>query len=285
MRLMNDQILTIDRKKCTGCLLCEKVCIRNAVNAGEFSIDKLKCFSCFHCVSVCPEQAVLYNGSCTNKLSDYKIADKEFDNLIFSRRSCRVFTDKIIESRILDEITHLLSYSPTGSNSQNVHLTILSGRRRIRKLTDGVINLFGFILRLKLLFFPLLLIILGLKNTRKFFGMKNGVNRYYKGEDILAFNAPVLILFHSSSKISSTPAEDCDIAASISMLKAEIMGLGTCFNGFIVRALNFSRKLRRDVEIPSDHRIYTSLLLGYPGVKYKNLIYRNPLKINHLNDE
>ncbi len=207
--MMDGRSVAINREKCTLCLLCEKVCLRQAVNISEYSIDRNKCFLCFHCVSICPEQAVTVNGIKSNRLSD------------------RIY-------------------------------------------------------RLKPLLFPVLLFILGLKNSRKFFSLKNSIKRYHNGEDILAFNASVVFLFHTSAKISSTPAEDCDIASAIAMLRAEISGLGTCYNGYIVRALNFSRKIKVGLGIPSGHRVYTSLLTGYPGIKFKNLVHRDPVKINYV---
>ncbi len=48
------------------------------------------------------------------------------------------------------------------------------------------------------------------------------------------------------------------------------MGLGTCFNGFIVHAMKKKNKLFAEFGIPADHRVYASLLAGYPKVRYVN---------------
>jgi len=61
---------------------------------------------------------------------------------------------------------------------------------------------------------------------------------------------------------------DANIWATYTSIYANTMGLGTCFNGFIVHAMKKKNRLFAELGIPAGHRVYASLLVGYPKVKY-----------------
>ena len=63
---------------------------------------------------------------------------------------------------------------------------------------------------------------------------------------------------------------DAYIWSTYTSLYANSLGLGTCFNGFIVTAMERSKSMRSDFNIPSHHQVYASLLIGHPKVKYVN---------------
>ena len=63
---------------------------------------------------------------------------------------------------------------------------------------------------------------------------------------------------------------DAYIWSTYTSLYANSIGLGTCFNGFIVKAMERSKSMRKDYKIPSHHQVYASLLIGHPKVKYIN---------------
>jgi len=59
-------------------------------------------------------------------------------------------------------------------------------------------------------------------------------------------------------------------------LMAHTLGLGCCFSGFLVNAANRDRKIKKWLSIPDEHRCYAAMTLGYPQVKYRRLIRREP---------
>jgi hypothetical protein len=60
---------------------------------------------------------------------------------------------------------------------------------------------------------------------------------------------------------------------------AHALGLGCCFNGFLVNAVNHSRKIKSWLGIPADHRCYSTMGLGFPNMKYQRLVPRHPPKV------
>jgi hypothetical protein len=115
----------------------------------------------------------------------------------------------------------------------------------------------------------------------RLFAPKMGIDRLnnYKKQFIarqtpessqVCHHAPVVMLFHApKTKYGMAPA-DANIWATYTSLYANSLGLGTCFNGFIVSAMERSKSMRKEFQIPANHRVYASLLIGHPKVKYVN---------------
>jgi uncharacterized Fe-S center protein len=68
----------INRKSCTGCIICAKNCAHDAIHLGAdriASIDYEKCVGCGQCIALCQyEAAVMGNGETSERLN-YKIAE------------------------------------------------------------------------------------------------------------------------------------------------------------------------------------------------------------------
>jgi hypothetical protein len=60
---------------------------------------------------------------------------------------------------------------------------------------------------------------------------------------------------------------------------AHTLGLGCCFNGFLVGAVNHDRKIKKWLDIPASHKCYSAMTLGYQNVKYQRLVHRDAAKV------
>ena len=89
-------------------------------------------------------------------------------------------------------------------------------------------------------------------------------------DSMICHHAPAVILFHGGVSKSGMLEADANIWATYTSIYANTMGLATCFNGFIVRAMGKKSKQNPVFGIPANHRVYASLLIGYPKVKYMN---------------
>ena len=77
---------------------------------------------------------------------------------------------------------------------------------------------------------------------------------------------------------------DAGLAAMQMVLMAETLGLGTCFIGFLIFALENSKELQDALRIPSDHQAYVAFMGGYPDVEFLKLVARSPAKVAWIDE-
>jgi len=275
-------LLEINKNKCIKCSKCVNICVSEALYINkELEWNEDKCIRCSHCLSICPVDAININNEKIEKLQTLKIKNNDFKNLILNRRSIRNYNDKIIRNEIIYEIADSLRYSPTASNTQDVYVTAINDRKKIKILSDQVAQYYyklTFILnKITFHFFK---IILGIPIARKLLNIKNAVKDYFEGKNKITYNAPALLVFHSPP--TQLPETDCVHASTIVMLYAESFGLSTCLNGYITQALKRSSKLKKVIGIPNNHSVHSSIMLGYSDIVFKNKVVREKDKVTLL---
>jgi nitroreductase len=82
-----------------------------------------------------------------------------------------------------------------------------------------------------------------------------------------------VILTHTESWDTSS-SFNCSVALYNCSLMAHAKGLGCCFNGLLVNAVNHAPKIKAWLGIPADHKCYSAMTLGFPNVKYPHLVHR-----------
>jgi nitroreductase len=92
--------------------------------------------------------------------------------------------------------------------------------------------------------------------------------RYKTKEDIICYNAPVLIFIcaERDPQWDSMNLIDCALAAQNMFLKAYELGLGTCYMGF-VSLLNSKQDILRKIGVPENCELKVPLILGHPETK------------------
>jgi nitroreductase len=184
---------------------------------------------------------------------------------------------------MLRQILDAGNCAPTGSNSQNVHYLLLTSPKQIDQLREMTRRFYGMIFsRIRSWFGSLMLSWMAGAKTVEY--LRDSVPKFeyaYKkmkeGEDPLFYHAPVVILTHAESWDSSSPF-NCSAALYQSSLMAQSLGLGCCFNGLLVNAVNHNRRIKGWLGIPADHACYAAMTLGYPEVRYQRPVHRDPPK-------
>lgn len=268
--------MEINKSKCNQCALCEIICIRKNIDIKNYTFGE-NCFNCCHCMAICPKRAITDNGEISKAVNDFNIKPDDFENLIYNKRSCRIYSEKTVSKKDLEKIAEVMRFSPTGTNSQMLHMTIIGTREKLKELSDLIMKSFRFKQKLLLFFLPFLFLLIGFKRTVRILKMRKFIDRYFEGEDILSYNAPSLFIFHCP-KTASTAEQDGVIASTIGTLYAESLGFASCFNGFIVYGINLSGKIKKRLSIPKKHKIYSTFLLGYPKYKFSSTVLREKAK-------
>jgi nitroreductase/Pyruvate/2-oxoacid:ferredoxin oxidoreductase delta subunit len=283
----------VNRKDCIiGCERCVAVCpsfvleiveARSAVVRGEW------CIGCGHCGAVCPTGAILHEGSCFDlhpkKGESPATSPETLGLLLRERRSVRIYTRDPVPEEVLNKIVDAGRYGPTGSNSQNVHYMVLTSPDQIAELQRRTISFYDKIFsRARGRFGMFILSLIASRKTAEYMReslpkMEYANVQIKQGRDRLFYHAPVVMLTHAESW-DTCSSFNCSVALYNCSLMAHTLGLGCCFNGFLVNAVNHAPKIKKWLGIPADHKCYSAMTIGFPDVKYLRLIHRDPPKVD-----
>ncbi|HNW50415.1 MAG TPA: nitroreductase family protein [Prolixibacteraceae bacterium] len=266
----------INLEKCIRCLKCVNDCPSKAITiqTGEIAAT---CIHCGHCVAICPEKAVRPDFGEILSLSQHPVTAEGFRNFSAGIRSCRSFQRKEIPEQLLAELVENMKQYPSASNSRTIQITLVRGEKEVSRLNDQTVRVlkkvFGLVgspfVRVFLNLFAPSLDGEKMKNYRQKF------NELASSSDsMVCYHAPAVILFHAKASRTEMNEADAYIWATYTSLYANAMGLGTCFNGFIVNAMSFNKKMGAAFHLPSGHQLYAALLVGYPNVTYSNEVSR-----------
>ena len=278
-------------KDCIGCERCVAVCPSFVLDMVKAKSEVLRgdwCITCGHCGAVCPTGAILHEGfrfDMHPKKGDVPATSPEvLDLLLKERRSVRIYTPDPVPDEVLNKILDAGRYAPTGTNSQNVHYVVLTSQDRIEELRKRTMRFYDKIFsRARGRFGMLLFSLIASRKTAEYLHdslpkVEYANEQIKQGKDRLFYNAPVVILCHAESW-DPCSSFNCSVAIYNCSLMAHTLGLGCCFNGFLSNAVNHVSKIKRWLGIPSGHKCFSAMTLGFPNVKYPRLVHRDPPKV------
>jgi nitroreductase len=168
----------------------------------------------------------------------------DFFKLLEVRRAVRDYEDKAVSDDLIKEIINDSIKAPNGRNLQAWHFVIVNSKNFINRITEA---------QKKVILNDLD------KNPNSPYKMIESAVR--NGPFTPFYNAPSLVLITGQKDIRTLPT-DCGILTAYFMLSAAARGLGTCFifQGTLIE----DKTIRSDLGIPEDHRIFGSIIIGYP---------------------
>lgn len=263
---------TILLDKCIKCLKCVKDCPSNAIDIEKGDINK-SCIYCGHCVAICPEKAVVPDFGAITPLKKANVTPADFEQLSAGLRSCRSYLDKPLPEEIILKLIENVKHYPSASNARPVQITVIRTAEKVQEINDKTTN--SLIKTLQFITSPILKPILkvlvpslNIESLSKY--KAQFISRQKTNTSQVCHHAPVVMLFHGQTSKFGMANTDAQIWATYTTLLANTMGLGTCFIGFIIKAMERDKNLRNDFGIPKGHQVYASLTLGYPKAKYIN---------------
>jgi nitroreductase/Pyruvate/2-oxoacid:ferredoxin oxidoreductase delta subunit len=295
------KILGIDAEKCIKCEDCILSCspilfqvIKNEKMEKKIIFDDKyhRCFRCGHCLVICPTDAILYEGSEPPEFfEEAKHPEKilSFDDLmklIRSRKSIRVFKDEPVPKEKIEAILEAMRYSPSASNRQNREYIVITDKEKIASLSKDVGSMMltvGKLLKFKYLLAPFVTGVLRrrLLNPRTKYSLDMYIERTKKGDDLMFFKAPCVIILHAPL-YSRMSAADAGIAITHGMFAALSLGLGTCWIGFAHEYLSRFKKARRKLGVPKRNDVFGVFIVGYPDLEFLGGAPRRPLKVQWM---
>lgn len=249
-------MIKIDSEKCIGCGACVSDCLLNSLTVkNKKAVFNGSCIGCGHCAAVCPKSAV--------SLPEYDMADvEEYDPSRFCldadkllrtvkfRRSIRRYQPRVIEEEKLQRIFQAGRYTATAVNRQDCRFILISEQlSQLKKMIwDGI----GAALSLPEEKQPQ-----GTSMYQKLY------SRYQAdpADDFLFQNAPAVLF------IAADVPTDAGLSAQNMELAAVTQGLGTLYNGYLLRAAQTNPAVLSWLNT-EDKPLAVCMLLGYPAVTY-----------------
>ena len=263
---------TIKLENCIKCLKCVNDCPSDAIDIDEGTINNT-CIHCGHCVAICPESTVFPDAESIKKLNSNNFPPVDFQHLTASIRTCRSYLSKEVDDEILGMLIENMKHYPSASNSRPIEITIIKTRDIIQSLDNQTAQ--RLIKTLKIITSPFLKPIIGFIAPKiEVTALNDYKNKFISNQtpesSQVCHHATVVMLFHAPVSKFGMAGADAYIWSTYTSIYANTLGLGTCFNGFIVKAMDRSKSMRKEFKIPPNQNVYAALLIGHPKVKYTN---------------
>lgn len=264
-------IITINNETCKKCGICQESCPATIIEkdlATNFPIIQSEkeqfCISCGHCETVCPESALIHTlaEGMIKPMEDgiAKIDSTDLGKYFRSRRSIRAYKSKQIDKAIFEEIMDIVRYAPTGTNRQMNQWIIISDPKLIAKLTEGTIQWMRAI---------------SVANPELAQRLNTSaiIASFEKGNDRICRNAPHIIISYAPT-IHAIAVKDTVIATSHMELLFPSFGIGSCWAGYLMLAVQNSPQLKSLLGLDETATIHAALMAGYPKYEY----YKTPAR-------
>lgn len=262
-------LILVDREKCNRDCICELECPFDLIYYGEDGYPRLRraakkhCIACGHCVSVCPSQALdlkmLRLENCVPIDRKLQPAPEQVAQFLKSRRSIRTFKKKPVDRADLEWMLDVARYAPSAHNLQPVRWKIISDQDVIEQLTTCIVDWM---------------------DAHKLFP---GVVRAWRTQhdDKVLRHAPHLVVAYAPID-GESPSADCSIACTYLELAGHSKGIGACWAGFLMNAVEHTDHINKVLNIPDGFRIYGALMLGYTKFRYYMIPERNPAQVDWI---
>jgi nitroreductase/ferredoxin len=286
---MKAKTITIDREKCQKDGLCSRVCGVRMFSHKKKEYPEVRnpeeCVLCGECIVICPTGAISHSVldrtrfKKTDQLAT--IYAEVVASILKQRRSVRAYKKQQIPREVLEEILPVAGYAPTsahGGEGWTRSCIIVSGEKDMIKVRELTADYLG---RLAKLLESLLVRIVARWNPGPRVGrsmlpdIHMRLRELEQGRDAITYDAPHAVFFHSPT-FSLYPQVDCDVALYSVMLLAHAREMGTCWNGWLVKAASGFRvksftALKEMLGVPDHHEVYSAATLGYRALKLHSI--------------
>jgi nitroreductase/NAD-dependent dihydropyrimidine dehydrogenase PreA subunit len=284
-------VVSLDYDKCTGCGLCIQASARCFLKTGEKvspQVDEKTCVLCGRCVAVCPSGAITHHamdmGNFPEVGGGQLVRTDDFIRFIRERRSHRAFLNRPVPREHMDRLIDTVRYAPTGHNDPDVEIVLVTNPERRKKLSDLTVDFMS--IGEKKMAAKLAKLEAGGTGTPEEMAELGGTIEFCRmlmqardsGLDPIFYEAPMVAIFHSRMRSTVTPKDNCVIAATTMGLTARTMGLETTFIALFVNAFRGHEPVRDALGLPEGHEVLSTLVIGYPKLKFLRAVDRKPIK-------
>ena len=248
-------MIAINRSVCTGCGSCLDKCPCRSITIEEgkavFHMES-GCIRCMHCAAACPVNAVTYNGR-PAVVSEGLPAmrpetSQDLEDLIRTRRSYRLFEDRMVPVEEIEHALDVASWSPSAKNQHPTKYYLIRGHEQVDLVTEIVMN-----------------------DIREKQDMRLELLQAYENGNNKMFGTATTAILAYARNNAVNPQTDTAIKLATAELVLQSRGFGTCWSGYLMRNLNGVEKLHQMFPLPENNQFYGCLLVGYPAETYLHI--------------
>lgn len=267
--------LSVNDQSCTRCGLCAETCPWRIIELPDGELPHIigtgqeRCTGCGHCEAVCPAGAIVVSDpqlAPNTSPPCFEVVEAEsLGAYLRMRRSIRRYRLEPVDRATIEQAMDIVRYAPTGRNKQDVLWLMIHDTRELLRLTAMAID--------------------WMRETAARgnplaarYNLPGMVRAWEEGRDLICHNAPHMAIAyaHEENPVARTNAV---IALTHLDIVAPVFGLGACWGGIFMHAVNNWEPLRAALDLPPGHVPVHCLMLGYPGIPYQRPPKRNPASI------
>ena len=270
----------VDRDRCRKDGICARVCPVHIIQAapGDFpamnSHQEALCIGCGQCMAFCPTAACVAPGldpaQCRPLRHDLQPAAEQVEELIFARRSVRVFKETPLPRDVLLRLLDATRFAPTAKNAQPLRWIVLESRPQTKRLAELVVNWMRRLPQED-------------ANMARACHAEGLTRAWDRGTDVITRDAP-------QAAVAVAPADwhwgmsDAAIAAASLELTAQAHGVGCCWGGYVCLALRHPTggEVRAFLGVGEQEAACAVQLMGRPLFKPHARPPRKPLDLTWL---
>jgi nitroreductase/NAD-dependent dihydropyrimidine dehydrogenase PreA subunit len=274
-------MVVIENDKCTGCGSCVKICHEHCITlTGEtVSINYELCSTCTQCVAICPEQALSWDGVPSAAFDEVRMPSPEqLDELFKQRRSIRSYKKTKINRTLLEEIINYGIYAPT--HNAGLRAIVVDDEETIetfdRILLQCISMIYNVAYRPRIVGW--LARMMGLSGEYLLTKPKieSALERGY------AFHHPAAMVFIVGDKRVPLQEASAQYALSNMTFYAQVKGIASCLWGNGPIFMDRSKAARQRLNLQKRERIFGTLFLGYPTVRFRNRVEGKTMPIQWI---
>ena len=270
-------LFTVNTEVCTRCGLCVADCPTGLLvmsDAGPVT-GRGGCISCGHCISVCPTLALDSDMTPRKEQIDItkepKLTPEQAELFMRSRRSIRNYQNNPVPVELIRKVLNVARMAPTATNTQGISYIVIRDKQTLRRIADLVLEW----MHLAAKTVPIMRLY-----------ARAAQAEVDKGKEYILRDAPALVVAIGSKKDIHRTHDSGHSCLSYAELYAPTLGLGTCWAGFFEHAGEAEyQPLLDELGVPDDKIVAGGILMGYPKVRYRNIVERQPLDVTFDTEE
>lgn len=284
--------IQIDAERCRKCGTCVQICPKIFAQDAEGTLphllDTARCIECGHCVAICPSEAISHSSFPPGSIAPIEPENlpdtAQLMELLRSRRSIREFKKKPVDRALIEQIIEGARFAPSGHNTQSTEYIVVQDPAVLKQIVKLTVDQYR--LWKNLLSNPFVRSLTRLMRGAQEQAILDElvedfadlIRQYDQGGAPILRKTSTLLLFHAD-RHANFAGVNANLALQNASLVCETLKLGAFYAGYVVAGSNFNARLAKLLKLPSNHKIYAGLAIGYPKLRYQNWIERKPARI------